>query len=569
VPAPERGPLTFDLDVDVCVIGGGLAGLTTAREIARRGWSVAVLETRRVAWNASGRNDGFVLPGFAESMERIVARVGMEHAKALWALSEMGLKYVRTAIAEARMPGVSPIAGWLKVSKIDNGDEVLKAVRLYGEELGAEVEGWPTERVRDVLKSDHYFHAMHLPRAFHIHPLNYALGLADAAEAAGARIFEDTPALSIDVEGVRKRISTPSARVRAAHIVLACNVHLGTLVPRIVGTLVPIWSYVIATAPLGPRLAEAVTYRGAVTDTDLANSHYRIVDGDRLLWSGHSTTWEGEPRKFVKRLQADIAEIYPQLGEVAVDHVWSGVLGNALHRMPQIGELSPGLWLASGFGGHGLNTTAMAGNILAQAIVEGDDTWRLFAPFELVWAGGRIGRAAMQVYYWWFDARERFDARAARQREQEYRRVAELAALRAGEEPDVEARLGAVVPRGELPEEPALAELPVDPVIAREASGQRGKPTNARPGHSAEAGSSAHAAPASEASGQRGSVVRAPAHAARHVDEADYAGDHAETPADEGRRFARPRLPDVSFVEDQDERAPERPADRARTKRTF
>ena len=271
------------------------------------------------------------------------SRVGLEHAKALWALSEMGLKYVRTAIAEARRPGVAPIAGWLKVSKVDNGDEVLAAVQLYGDGLGAEVEGWPTERVRDVLKSNHYFHAMHLPRAFHIHPLNYALGLAEAAEAAGARIFEDTPALSIDVEGVRKRISTPSARVRAAHIVLACNVHLGTLVPRIVGTLLPIWSYVITTAPLGPRLADAVAYRGAVTDTDLANSHYRVVDGDRLLWSGHSTTWEAEPKKFAKRLQADIAEIYPQLGEVAVEHVWSGVLGNALHRMPQIGELSPGL----------------------------------------------------------------------------------------------------------------------------------------------------------------------------------------------------------------------------------
>ena len=102
-----------------------------------------------------------------------------------------------------------------------------------------------------MLKSDHYFHALHLPRAFHIHPLNYALGLAEAAEAAGARIFEDTPALSIDVEGVRKRIVTPSARVRAGHIVLACNVHLGTLVPRIAGTLMPVWAYVLVTAPLG------------------------------------------------------------------------------------------------------------------------------------------------------------------------------------------------------------------------------------------------------------------------------------------------------------------------------
>jgi gamma-glutamylputrescine oxidase len=469
VPTSARGPLTFDLDVDVCVIGAGLAGLTTAREIARRGWSVVVLESRRIAWSASGRNDGFVLPGFAASMDRVVSRVGLEHAKALWALSETGLKYVRTTIAEARMPGVAPIAGWLKVSKVDNDDEVLDDAQLYGEELGAELEHWPTERVREALKTNHYFTALHLPRAFHIHPLNYALGLADLAEAAGARIFEDTPALSIDVEGVRKRVATPSARVRAGHIVLAGNVHLGSLIPRIAGTLVPIWSYTITTAPLGPRLAAAITYRGGVTDTDLANNHYRIVGNDRLLWSGHTTTWEADPKRYVRRLKAELAAVYPQLGEVEVEHAWSGVLGNALHRMPQIGELSPGLWLASAFGGHGINTTAMAGNILAQAIVEGDDTWRLFAPFELVWAGGRLGRAAMQVFYWWFNARERFEARAARQREEEDQRVAERAAVREGEdEANVEARLGAVVPWTELPTEPALAELPADPVAAQE-----------------------------------------------------------------------------------------------------
>jgi gamma-glutamylputrescine oxidase len=466
--ASERTQLTFDVDADVCVIGGGLAGLTTAREIARRGWSVVLLESRRLAWNASGRNDGFVLPGFAESMDTVVARVGLDHAKALWNLSEMGLRYVRTTIAETRMPGVAPVAGWLKVSKIDNGDEVLADVQLYGE-LGAEIEGWPAERVRQVLKSDHYFHAMHLPRAFHMHPLNYALGLAEAAEAAGVRIFENTPVISFDAGGVRKRIVTPSARLRANHIVLACNVHLGSLLRRVSGTLIPIWSYVITTKPLGQRLAEAVTYRGAVSDTDLANNHYRIVDGDRLLWSGRSTTWEYDPARFVKALQADIAEIYPHLGEVEVEYAWSGVLGNPLHRMPQIGELSPGLWLASGFGGHGLNTTAMAGNVLAQAIVEGDDTWRLFAPFELVWAGGSLGRAAMQVYYWWFNARERYLARQARRREQEFHRAAELAALRAGiEQAEIEAKLGAVVPAEQLPAEPSLAELPVDPVIAGE-----------------------------------------------------------------------------------------------------
>jgi gamma-glutamylputrescine oxidase len=465
VAARQRGQLTFDLDVDVCVIGAGLAGLTTAHEIARRGWSVALLEGRRIAWNASSRNDGFVLPGFAESMDNIIARVGFEHGKALWDLSQMGLRYVRNMIADQRMPGVAPVPGWLKVSKIDNGDQILADMRLYRDELETQVEAWPTERVRDAVKSQHYFDALHWPSAFHIHPLNYALGLAEAAERAGARIFENTPAVSVDAGGVRKRVTTPLARVRAAHIVLACNVHLGSLLPRVSGTLIPIWSYVLVTKPLGAPLSNAVTYQGAITDTDLADNHYRIVDGDRLLWSGRSTTWERDAWRYAKALVSDIAETYPQLGLVEAEFAWSGVLGNALHRMPQIGELSPGLWLASGFGGHGLNTTAMAGNILAQAIVEGDDSWRLFAPFELVWAGGAVGRAVHQVYYWWFHGRERFLARQARAREEEFCRAEELAVLRTGAEQEkIEAKIGAVVPPDQLPKEPVLAELPHDPL---------------------------------------------------------------------------------------------------------
>src|SRR5260370_40525659 len=210
VPASARGPLGFDLDVDVCVVGAGLAGLTAAREIARRGWSVVVVEGRRIAWSASGRNDGFVLPGFAASMDRLISRVGLEHAKALWALSEMGLKYVRTTIAEARMPGVAPIAGWLKASKVDNGEEGAATVELYRAEPGAEVEAWATQRVREMLKTNHYFHAMHLPRAFHIHPLNYALGLAELAEAAGAALLPGTPAPANDLRSPRQRVGTPA-----------------------------------------------------------------------------------------------------------------------------------------------------------------------------------------------------------------------------------------------------------------------------------------------------------------------------------------------------------------------
>ena len=171
-----------------------------------------LVEAGRIAAHASGRNTGFVLPGFAASPDSIIARVGFDHAKDLWTLAQSGLDYVRNVIRHEQMPGVDPQDGWLHVSKTDNGDELTRLAALVGE-FGGEIEGWPTDRVRAVLRSDRYFHAIHYPRAISIHPLNYALGLATAAERAGVRIYENTPALSLDPAGVRKRIVTPHGRL--------------------------------------------------------------------------------------------------------------------------------------------------------------------------------------------------------------------------------------------------------------------------------------------------------------------------------------------------------------------
>ena len=454
--APRRWPsLTFELDVDVCVIGGGLAGLTTALEVARRRWSVAVLEARRIAWNASGRNLGFVRPGFAQDIEKIVERCGIDHAKILWAQSEDGVEYIRNLVRDTGMPGVEMGQGWLDVSKVDNGDELVRTVSLLGQEFGVEAEGWPTERVRATLKSDHYFHAIHYPRAFHIHPLNYAMGLAAAAEAAGVRIFEDSPAISIDADGVRKRIATPSARLRANHIVLAGNTHLGRLNPALADSILPMTTFAAVTQPLGGRIQAAISYAGGVSDSHSANNHYRIIGGDRLLWSGDSTTWESNPRGHVQSLRRSILQVYPRLGDVEIESVWSGTSGFSVHRMPQIGEVSPGLWIASAFGGHGLNTTAMAGGLLARAIVEKDDSWRLFLPYDLVWAGGAFGRAIRQGMSVWSHRSEAIAASAARRREklrtQERLREEASAALTQLEEPEVVAGPAAVVTEDPAP----------------------------------------------------------------------------------------------------------------------
>jgi gamma-glutamylputrescine oxidase len=438
VASPERPRLAYDIDVDVCVIGAGLAGLTVAREVARRGWSVAVLEANRVAWAASGRNTGFVLPGFHETIDSMVERIGLDHTKQLWALSDQGLDYVKRAIDETGMPGVDPVPGWLHISKTDNGDEIrTKVERLRW--IGANVEAWPTERVRDVLPNPRYFNALHYPGAIHIHPLNYALGLAVDAEAAGARIFEHTPALSIDPTGVRKRIVTQGARVRAGQVVLACNVQLGDLMPRLGATLLPITTYVLVTEPIGPHLHEVIRYRGAVSDTNRADNHYRIVGGDRLQWSGRMRAWEADPRWVKRGLAADITRNFPELGKIEIAHVWHGTLGRPIHRMPQVGEIERGVWVASGFGGHGLNTTAMGGELIARGIVETDQTWRLFAPYELVWAGGVLGRVLAQSIYWGTRPIERVEQGLSRYREwAQTRKRARLAASNGHAQPVAE-----------------------------------------------------------------------------------------------------------------------------------
>ena len=398
MPGPLR--LSFDLDVDICVIGAGLAGLTVALEAARLGASVAVLEARHVGWSASGQQLGTVLPGYGLPIGDMIARVGFEDARELWSLSKQGAEYIRATASEELIPGVALSEGALEVSNVDAGDQLISRLQMLGEDFETEVEGWQVDRVRAELKTDHYFHGVYYPKAFQIDGRNYVHGLAALARRAGARIFEDTPVVSIDPSGIRKRIVTPSARLRASHIVLAGNVHLGAPSRRLSETLLPVWRYAAVTAPLGERLGDAITFKGSVTDTG-GIDHFRIVHGDRLMWASPETTWAARPERFASAIQRRIRTIFPQLGSPEIAEVWGGAVGQTVHGMPQIGQLRRGLWVASGFGRQGLNTSAMAGQLIARSILWGDERWRLFSPFELVWAGGATGRVAGYVIGMW------------------------------------------------------------------------------------------------------------------------------------------------------------------------
>ena len=425
-----RTRLSFDLDVDVCIVGGGLAGLTVALECARLGASVAVLEGRQLGWSASGHQLGTVMPGYALPLGDLIARIGLESARELWALSKEGAEFVRANARQDLMPGISITDGALEVSNVDAGDQLINRLQMLTEDFETEVQGWQVDQVRAALKTDRYFHGIYYPKAFQIDGRQYLFGLASAGRRVGARIFEDTPVVSIDSSGIRKRIVTPSARLRAAHVVLAGNVHLGAPARRLSETLLPVWRYAAVTVPLGDRLAEAIAFKGSVSDSD-GIDHFRIVAGNRLMWASPETTWAMRPQLFAGAIQRRIRTVFPKLGTVEIAEIWGGAVGETVHGMPQIGQLRKGLWVASGFGRQGLNTSAMAGQLIARAILWGDERWRLFSPFELVWAGGATGRAAGFVVGLWGRGRSAVSGVLARQREraraQERLREARLA----------------------------------------------------------------------------------------------------------------------------------------------
>jgi gamma-glutamylputrescine oxidase len=432
VPRAARPRLVQDIDAGVCIVGGGFAGLWIGRALARRGYEVVVLEGGTVAGQASGRNGGFVSAGFAERLPRIVERVGLDHAKSLYALSRRGMDIIGDMLADGT-PGLDPMPGRLNVRRYDDADGGRREAEFLGEHFNHEILVWPTERVRETLKTERYYQALHDADAFSVHPLNLALALAAEIEERGGRIFEQTVATGADLEGVRKWVSTESGRVRAQEVVFCGSAFIGDGFPQLARTILPVSTYVGVTKPIPGQLKEAIGYAGGIADTRRAGDYYRVI-GDRLLWGGRISTSTGTPRRLGRRIGRDIARVYPSLKGVEIEHAWSGIMGYAIHRMPQIGMLRPGAWVASGFGGHGLNTTAMAGELISTAIIDHDERWRQFIPFGLVWAGGGIGRRTTQLVYWGMQARDKIDETYAKVKELRAKRLAATEAARKAEQ---------------------------------------------------------------------------------------------------------------------------------------
>jgi gamma-glutamylputrescine oxidase len=402
--------LEADIDCDVAVVGGGLAGLSAAIELADRGYAVALLEAQQVGWGASGRNGGQVIAGLACDQSVIEEQLGLDGARAVWQMTLEALRLInerreRFAIDCDWQSGFIGVAtSPRKAADLERWQAHMQAAYAYETRWigAAEIGEW--------VASPRYHGGYHDPLGGHLHPLKYSLGLARAAAGLGVRIFEETQVLALE-PGSSVRLRTAKGSVRASHALLAGNVYLNGLAPALERRIMPVGTYIVASETLAPEVARSlVPSMSAVCDTNFVLDYFRPTLDHRMLYGGRVSYSTATPVNLAGSMQRRMAETFPQLAGAKGEFAWGGFVDISMNRAPDFGRLGqPGaaydnVYYLQGFSGHGLALTGLAGRLVAEAIAGDAERFDTFArirhrPFP----GGRLLRmpalVAGMAYY--------------------------------------------------------------------------------------------------------------------------------------------------------------------------
>ena len=383
--------LAGDTTADVAVVGGGLAGLSAALELAERGFSVVLLEAHEIGWGASGRNGGQAIHGLACDQETVEAQLGMDDARRVWAMSLEALELLRQRIQRHAI-ACDWQHGYLGLATTPRKGAALRrwADRMqaqYGFELHCinppDMAAW--------IDSPRFHSGVHDPHSGHLHPLKYTRGLARAALAAGVRIHEHSAVTSL-VPGTPAFLRTAAGQVRAAHVLLAGNVYLEGLVPALAARAMPVGTYIACTKVLGQALGGSlIPSRAAVCDTNFVLDYFRTTSDHRLLYGGRVSYSTHTPRHLARAMQARIVHTFPQLAGTAIEYTWGGFVDISMNRAPDFGRLphhtaatgatgaAGNIYYLQGFSGHGLALTGLAGRLVAEAIAGDAQRFDVFA----------------------------------------------------------------------------------------------------------------------------------------------------------------------------------------------
>jgi gamma-glutamylputrescine oxidase len=407
-PAPEHPRLGGRENVDVVVLGAGLTGLSAALELAQAGLRVIVLEARRVGWGASGRNGGQVIFGYGCEQPKIAALVGMEASRQLFDWSMEGVRLVRERIARHDIDAHWRDGHAHVAIKPRHIDELKAWQRDLADNYGYHLDWWDRDQLQAHLPSPRYIGALFDPRSGHLHPLNYTLGLARAAVAAGVRIYENSPVIRLD-RGARPILHTALGHVQADFAVLAGNALVHGIAPELDDKIMPVGTYVGATQPLGEARAKDLIRNGmAVADINWALDYFRLSADHRLLFGGRASYSTLPPPNLPGTMRARMTRVFPQLRDVKFDSVWGGLIDISLNRAPHWGRLGENVYFAQGFSGHGVAATGLAGRVVAEAIRGQAGRLDAFAKIpHRNFPGGRALRTPMLVAAMaWFKLRD-------------------------------------------------------------------------------------------------------------------------------------------------------------------
>lgn len=392
----------------VAVIGAGQAGLSTALGLIERGHrDVAVIEAAGPGFGASGRNGGFVFAGYSLGNDALIGQLGRQRARLLHGWTRDSRDLIRERIERYRIDCQTVDEGVVLADWFGDDRSLFDFRSRMARELDFELEPIDREAMAGRIRSQRYGAGLHEPDSFHFHPLRHQQGLASAIVRGGGRVLANSPVRSIGQRSGRWRLDCGDGEVIADEVVLATGGYDRRLCPAVQRAVQPVATYIAVTEPLGERLQELLPRPVAVYDTRFAFDYYRPLADGRLLWGGRISMAARAPQSIRRLLARDMRRVFPPLAGTRFDFAWGGWMSYARHQMPLLGRLDNGMWYALAFGGHGMATTALAGEIVAEALVGKTERFDAFKCWQPDWAGGLAGRAWVQMVYWILQLRDR------------------------------------------------------------------------------------------------------------------------------------------------------------------
>ena len=408
-PAPDRPALQGDVETDICIIGAGYTGLSSALFLLESGFRVTVLEAAKVGFGASGRNGGQIVNSYSRDIDVIERSVPPAQAQLLGQMAFEGAAIIRERVARYQIQCDLKDGGVFAALTSKQMDHLQAQQRLWERYGHSQLEMMDQRRIREVVGCENYVGGLLDMSGGHIHPLNLALGEAAAVESLGGAIYEQSAALRIE-RGAIPVVHTASGRVKARFVIVAGNAYLGNLVPELAAKSMPCGTQVVTTEPLSDELASTLLPQDyCVEDCNYLLDYYRLSADKRLIFGGGVVYGARDPANIEAIIRPNMHKAFPQLKDVKIDYAWTGNFLLTLSRLPQVGRLGDNIYYSQGCSGHGVTYTHLAGKVLAEALRGQAERFDAFAGLpHYPFPGGQLLRTPLTALgAWYYSLRDR------------------------------------------------------------------------------------------------------------------------------------------------------------------